>query len=45
MQKPFKSLLFVASPVGLSNIHECLQLAPILNRSARGFAEEAKPGG
>jgi hypothetical protein len=45
MQKPFKSLLFVASPVGLSNINECLQLAPILNRRARGFAAKAEFGG
>ena len=43
--KPANRCGFVACAVGPRNINECLQLAPILNRSARRFAEKAELGG
>jgi hypothetical protein len=42
--KPPNRCGLVACAIEPRNINECLQLAPILNRTAHGFAEKAEPG-
>ena len=44
-KKPPNRCGLVACAIGPRNINECLQLAPIHKRSARGSVEKAEPGG